>query len=84
MIFLYKGLIYEISDTKCLLLRTLLFMNHEGCVNTLQEECKRFYAELGRDGRNQSFPSRFPCYYAARKLCTACDNIPMSVHKHST
>jgi hypothetical protein len=48
----------------------MLFMNHEGCVNTLEEECKTFYAELGRDGRNQSFPSRFPCYYAARKYCT--------------
>jgi|LakMenEpi03Aug12_release.lakeMendotaPanAssembly.Ray.scaffolds.fasta_scaffold507011_1 hypothetical protein len=61
-------------------------MNHEGCVNTLQEECKRFYAELGRDGRNQSFPSRFPCYYAARKFCTACDKSHsiVSVHKHGT
>ncbi len=48
--------------------RSLLFINHEGCVNTLQEECRQFYAELGQDGRNQSFPARFPCYYAPRKF----------------
>ena len=30
-----------------------LMINHEGCVNTLQEECDAFYAKFGRDGRNQ-------------------------------
>lgn len=47
--------------------RTMLYINHEGCVNTLQDECDLFYADHGQDSRNQSFPSRFPCYYAADK-----------------
>jgi len=45
--------------------RTMLFINHEGCVNTLQSECSKFYEEHGKDGRNRSSPSRFPCFYAA-------------------
>jgi len=45
--------------------RTMLFINHEGCVNTLQSECNKFYEEHGKDGRNRSSPSRFPCFYAA-------------------
>jgi len=44
--------------------KSLLFINHEGCVNTLQHECTAFYKNLGQDGRNQTSPSRFPCYYA--------------------
>jgi hypothetical protein len=43
----------------------MLFINHEGCVNTLQDECERFYTEHGQDSRNRSSPSRFPCFYAA-------------------
>lgn len=45
--------------------RTMLFINHEGCVNTLQDECQEFYRSHGRDSRNRSSPSRFPCFYAA-------------------
>jgi len=45
--------------------RTMLFINHEGCVNTLQWECEQFYKIHGQDSRNQSSPSRFPCYYSA-------------------
>lgn len=30
---------------------TKLKINIEGCVNTLAEECKAFYADYGRDGR---------------------------------
>ena len=41
-----------------------LMINHEGCVNTLQEECELFYEAYGRDGRNQTSPARFPCFYA--------------------
>ena len=41
-----------------------LMINHEGCVNTLQKECDAFYAKFGRDGRNHSSPSRYPCFYA--------------------
>ena len=41
-----------------------LKINIEGCVNTLRDECDSFYAVLGRDGRNQTSPARFPCHYA--------------------
>jgi len=41
-----------------------LMINLEGCVNTLQEECTKFYEIHGNDGRNHSAPSRYPCYYA--------------------
>jgi hypothetical protein len=41
-----------------------LLINHEGCVNTLSSECNEFYERHGRDGRNSTSPSRFPCYYA--------------------
>ena len=41
-----------------------LMINLEGCVNTLQEECHKFYEIHGNDGRNHSAPSRYPCYYA--------------------
>ena len=30
------------------LTRTMLFINHEGCVNTLQDECQEFYRSHGR------------------------------------
>ena len=42
----------------------MLNINHEGCVNTLQFECSQFYSLHGQDSRNQSSPSRFPCYYS--------------------
>ena len=42
----------------------MLNINHEGCVNTLQFECSEFYSVHGQDSRNQSAPSRFPCYYS--------------------
>ena len=44
--------------------KSRLMINHEGCVNTLQEECHAFYNLAGNDGRNSTSPSRFPCYYA--------------------
>lgn len=40
-----------------------LYINLEGCVNTLKGECKQFHVTHGRDGRNQTAQSRFPCYY---------------------
>lgn len=40
-----------------------LFINLEGCVNTLRGECKQFLATHGRDGRNQTAQSRFTCFY---------------------
>lgn len=45
--------------------KSLLYINHEGCVNTLQHECKKFYDLHGKDGRNQTSASRFPCFYSA-------------------
>lgn len=44
--------------------RTRLKINFEGCVNTLKDECKSFYNDYAKDGRNDTSPSRFPCYYA--------------------
>merc|ERR1719397_2069440 len=44
--------------------RSKLHINHQGCVNTLQYECQEFYRLHGQDSRNQSSPSRFPCYYS--------------------
>ncbi len=41
-----------------------LMINTQGCVNTLQEECEAFYKLYGVDGRNQTSPSRYPCFYA--------------------
>lgn len=44
--------------------KSRLMINHEGCVNTLQGECKDFYDLTSNDGRNSTSPSRFPCYYS--------------------
>lgn len=40
-----------------------LYINFEGCVNTLKGECKDFLVTHGRDGDNQTAQSRYPCYY---------------------
>ncbi|XP_012280475.1 uncharacterized protein LOC105699768 [Orussus abietinus] len=40
-----------------------LFINLEGCVNTLRGECRDFLATHGRDGDNQTAQSRYPCFY---------------------
>ncbi len=40
-----------------------LKINIEGCVNTLSEECKAFYKDYGRDGRNYTARAIYPCYY---------------------
>lgn len=43
--------------------QTKLKFNIEGCSNTLSEECKAFYNEYGRDGRNYTARAIYPCYY---------------------
>ncbi len=43
--------------------QTKLKINIEGCVNTLAEECKAFYKDYGRDGRNYTARAVYPCYY---------------------
>ncbi|XP_011494085.1 PREDICTED: uncharacterized protein LOC105359249 [Ceratosolen solmsi marchali] len=40
-----------------------LYINLEGCVNTLRGECRDFLASHGADGDNQTAQSRYPCYY---------------------
>lgn len=42
---------------------TRLYINLEGCVNTLRGECRDFLTTHGRDGANQTAQSRFPCFY---------------------
>ncbi len=44
--------------------RSRLMINSEGCVNTLVYECAAFHAFHDRDGRNQTSPAKFPCFYA--------------------
>lgn len=40
-----------------------LFINLDGCVNTLRGECKEFVDKFGHDGDNNTAQSRYPCYY---------------------
>ncbi|GAB0094783.1 ATPase, V0 complex, subunit e1/e2 [Sergentomyia squamirostris] len=40
-----------------------LFINLEGCVNTLRGECKQFLNSHGSDGDNNTAQARFPCFY---------------------
>ncbi|XP_052890348.1 uncharacterized protein LOC128298619 [Anopheles moucheti] len=45
-----------------------LMINLEGCVNTLQDECKEFLKEFGKDGTDHNARARFPCYYSKSKM----------------
>lgn len=40
-----------------------LYINLEGCVNTLRGECLDFLRAYGRDGENNTAQSRYPCFY---------------------
>lgn len=40
-----------------------LYINLDGCVNTLKGECLDFLQTHGRDGRNQTAQSRYHCFY---------------------
>lgn len=42
---------------------TKLFINLEGCVNTLRGECKEFLFTHGQDGAKNTAQSRFQCFY---------------------
>ena len=64
----YKNPKLSYCPSWSLICRTMLYINHEGCVNTLQYECDQFYKIHGQDSRNQSSPSRFPCYYSAGEI----------------
>ncbi|KAF2879182.1 hypothetical protein ILUMI_26982 [Ignelater luminosus] len=41
-----------------------LLINLEGCVNTLQDECKEFLKLYGKDGTDHNARARFPCFFA--------------------
>ncbi|XP_071054771.1 uncharacterized protein [Onthophagus taurus] len=40
-----------------------LYINLDGCVNTLKGECRQFLHTHGKDGRNQTAQSRFHCFH---------------------
>lgn len=40
-----------------------LYINIDGCVNTLRDECNIFFRRHGNDGDNNTAQSRYPCYY---------------------
>ncbi|XP_033210358.1 uncharacterized protein LOC117168734 [Belonocnema kinseyi] len=40
-----------------------LYINLEGCVNTLRGECREFLQTHGMDGDNETAQSRYPCFY---------------------
>ncbi|CAG9759793.1 unnamed protein product [Ceutorhynchus assimilis] len=40
-----------------------LYINLDGCVNTLRGECFNFMLSHGRDGKNRTAASRYICYY---------------------
>lgn len=40
-----------------------LYINVEGCVNTLRNECEQFVENYGRNGANNTAQSRYQCYY---------------------
>lgn len=40
-----------------------LYINQQGCVNTLRNECRDFSGTHGRAGENHTAQSRFPCFY---------------------
>jgi hypothetical protein len=43
-----------------------LMINLEGCVNTLQDECKDFLKNFGKDGSDHNARARFPCFYSEK------------------
>lgn len=47
--------------------RSKLLVNLEFCVNSLRDECREFFANYGRDGRDLRAQARFPCYYSQEK-----------------
>lgn len=52
-----------------------LFINLEGCVNSLKGECLDFLHVFGRDGENNTAQSRYPCFYnKVIMLCVAHDD----------
>ena len=55
-----KILMYE--DEVILANKTKLLVNLEGCVNTLRDECAEKFEILGKDGRDYSPQSIFPCF----------------------
>ena len=65
--FVFWLKLFAVFKILMILYRTMLYINNQGCVNTLQYECDEFYRIHGQDSRNQTSPSRFPCYYSTGK-----------------
>ena len=59
-----SGLIAPIEQNLILSNESKLLINLEGCVNTLQDECKAFIREYGKDGTDHNAKARFPCFYS--------------------
>ncbi|KAJ8983878.1 hypothetical protein NQ317_000914 [Molorchus minor] len=49
-----------------------LYINLDGCVNTLKGECFDFLQSHGRDGRNQTSQSRYTCFYNKYRYLSYC------------
>lgn len=45
-----------------------LLINLEGCVNTLQDECREFIRVFGKDGSDHNARARFPCFYSLKDI----------------
>lgn len=43
--------------------KSQLYINLEGCVNTLRNECKEFFRIHGRNGSENTAKSQFRCFY---------------------
>jgi hypothetical protein len=48
-----------------------LQINLEGCVNTLNDECKEFFKVYAKDGSDHNARARFPCFYSTNDVTTA-------------
>ncbi|KAK6641318.1 hypothetical protein RUM44_013027 [Polyplax serrata] len=58
-----------------------LYINLDGCINTLKGECKEFLASHGNDGRNRTGQSRFPCFYNKENSAKAIARYDMAKTK---
>lgn len=59
-----------------------LYINLDGCVNTLRGECRQFLYTNGNDGDNFTAQSRFPCFYNKVSSPSTLDCSSTSVSTH--
>lgn len=60
-----------------------LFINLEGCVNTLKDECVDFYRNHSSNGSNHNAVSRFNCFYSETDNSTAFLRFDMETEKRN-